>query len=114
MRPSLYLLKREIGRTIENPKTEVHFVVVDSDASKDYPFNFICVLPQIQSLVNKRSIFGRIFGEASVPLAKRLLTKALTHENDSEIKVEVEKRLKMFSKKIDSDRSIVKNPKKRG
>jgi hypothetical protein len=99
MRPRLYLLKREIGRTIENPKTEVHFVVVDSDTSKDYPLNFICVLPQIQGLVNRHSIFGKIFGEGSVPLAKRLLSKALTQERDLEIKVEVERRLKMFNKK---------------
>jgi hypothetical protein len=93
------LLKREIGRTIENPKTKVDFVVVDSDASKDYPLNFICVLPQIQGLVNRHSIFGKIFGEGSVPLAKKLLSKALTQERDLDIKMEVERRLKMFNQK---------------
>jgi hypothetical protein len=99
MKPRLYLLKREIGRAIENPKTEIHFVVVDSDTSKDYPLNFICLLPQIQGLVNRHSTFGKIFGEDSVPLAKRLLSKALTQERDLDIKVEVEKRLKMFNQK---------------
>ena len=99
MKPRLYFLKSEIGRKIENQKTEVHFVVVDPDNSRDYPFNFICVLPKTHGLVNRHSTFGKIFGEDSVPLAKQLLSKALTHERDREIKVEVEKRLKMFCQK---------------
>ena len=99
MKPCLYLLKREIGRTIENPKTKVHFVVVDSDTSKDYPLNFICVLPQIQGLLNRQSTFSKIFGEDSVPLAKKLLSKALTQERDLDVKMEVERRLKMFNQK---------------
>ena len=111
MRPSLYLLKREIGGKIENPKTEVHFVVVDSDTSKDYPLNFICVLPKIHGLDNRHSIFGKIFGEGSVPLAKSLLSKALAQERDSEIKMEVEKRLKTLNKKIMVAREIVIKPK---
>jgi len=46
MKPNLYFLKKRIGRTIENQKTEVHFVVVDSDTSKDYPLDLrrYCVL----------------------------------------------------------------------
>jgi len=99
MRPCLYLLKREIGGRIEDSKTEVHFVVVDSDISKAYPRNFICVLPKIQRLDNKHSAFRKIFGEGSVALAKRLLSKALAQERDLELKMEVEKRLKMFNKK---------------
>ncbi len=112
MKPNLYFLKKEIGRTIENQKTEVHFVVVDSDTSKDYPLNFICVLPQIQGLIKGRSTFGKIFGEESVPLAKRLLSKALIKERDFEIKVEVEKRLKMFNQKNNySPRKLWQNQK---
>ena len=112
MKPNLYFLKKEIGRTIENQKTEVHFVVVDSDTSKDYPLNFICVLPQIQGLIKGRSTFGKIFGEESIPLAKRLLSKALIKERDFEIKVEVEKRLKMFNQKNNySPRKLWQNQK---
>jgi hypothetical protein len=99
MKPSLYLVKRELGRTFENPKTEVHFIIVDSDISKDYPLNFICVLPQGQSLVSGHSAFRRIFGEDSVPLAKRLLSKSLFKERDLEINTEVGKRLKMLAPK---------------
>jgi len=97
MKPSLYLFKRDMGGTIENPKTEVHFVIVDSDKSRNYPLNFVCVLPQFQGLVNGHTTFRRIFGEDSVPLAKKLLSKALTKESDFEIKTEVGKRLKMLS-----------------
>ena len=99
MKPSLYVLKRDLGRNSENPKTEVHFVIIDSEASKDYPLNFVCVLPQGQSLVNGHSTFRKIFGEDSVPVARRLLSKALRKESDSEIKTEVGKRLKMLAPK---------------
>jgi hypothetical protein len=99
MKPSLYLFKRDVGGTIENPKTEVHFVIVDSDKSKDYPLNFVCVLPQVRGLVNGHSTFRRMFGEDSVPLAKKLLSKALTKERDLEISIEVGKRLKMLAQK---------------
>jgi hypothetical protein len=96
MKPSLYLFKRDIGRTIENPKTIVHFVVVDSETSKDYPLNFLCVLPNVQGLVSGHTIYSRIFGEESIPLAKRLLAKALKKESDLEIKSQVGQRLKMI------------------
>ena len=77
MKPSLFLFKRDIGRTIENPKTIVHFVVVDSEAPNRYPLNFVCVLPNVHGLISGHTIFSRIFGEDSIPLAKRLLAKAL-------------------------------------
>lgn len=96
MRPSLYLFKRDIGKKIENPKTIVHFVVVDSDAPKDYPLNFVCLLPNVHGLVKGHSIFSKIFGEESVALAKRLLVKAMKKEDDVEIQSEVGQRLKMI------------------
>jgi hypothetical protein len=99
MKLCLYYFKREIGGTIENPKTKIHFVIVDSETSKDYPLNFVCVLPQMHGLVNGNSTFGKIFGDESIPLARRLLSSALRQERDLEIKVEVEKRLKMFNQK---------------
>lgn len=92
-------IQKDLGRTFENPQTAVHFVIVDSEASKDYPSNFVCVLPRGQSLVSGHSAFRRLFGEDSVPLAKRLLSKALSKERDIEINTEVGKRLKMISPK---------------
>jgi len=96
MKPNLFLFKRDIGRTIENPKTIVHFVIVDSETRKNYPLNFVCVLPNVQGLVKGQTMFSRIFGEESVPLAKRLLAKALRRESDLEIKSQVGHRLKMI------------------
>ena len=46
MRPSLYLLKKQNGRTEVTMKTKVHVVVIDLDGSKRYPLNFICICPQ--------------------------------------------------------------------
>ena len=99
MKPRLYLLKREVGRSVENPKTEVLFVVIDSDISKNYPLNFVCVLPLSEGLWGGHSAFRKLFGEESIPLAKRLLSKALIKESDSEIKTEIGRRLKLLNPK---------------
>jgi hypothetical protein len=97
MNPRLYLLKRDVGRNLENPKTEVLFVVVDSDIPKTYPLNFVCVLPLSQGLCSGQSAFRKLFGKESIPLAKKLLSKALSKESDSEIKIEIRKRLKQLN-----------------
>jgi hypothetical protein len=94
MNPRLYLLKRKVGRSIENPKTDVLFVVVDSDKSKKYPLNFICMFPLSQGLCRGHSAFRKLFGEDSITLAKKLLSKALRNESDPEIKTEIKKRMK--------------------
>lgn len=99
MKPNLMLLKREIGRNIENPKTEVHFVVVDSEIRKDYPSNFVCKLPLSQTLLSGNSQFCKVFGVDSVPVAKKLLSKALAKESDPETKIEIGKRLKLLNPK---------------
>jgi hypothetical protein len=99
MKPSLYLLKREIGKTLENPKTEILFVVVDSDKSKAYPLNFVCVLPLSQGLCSGHSAYSKLFGQDSIPLAKKLLSKAFAKESDLEIKTEIGKRLKLLNPK---------------
>ena len=95
MKPHLILFKKEVGR-LDYPKTEVHFVVVDSDKSKEYPMNFVCVLPLSQSLHCGHSTFRKMFGEESIPLAKKLLSKALSKESDYEIKTEIGKRLQLL------------------
>ena len=99
MKPRLHLIKREIGKSLENPKTEVLFAVVDSDIPKSYPLNFVCLMPLSQSLFGGHSTFRNLFGEDSVPLAKKLLTKALAKERDFETKSEIEKRLTLLNPK---------------
>jgi hypothetical protein len=71
------------------------FAVVDSDKS-----NFICMLPsQISVDQKKNNVFSKMFGEKCEEQAKTLLTHALLGENDSDIKNEIERRLKLLDPK---------------
>jgi hypothetical protein len=78
----------------------IRFTVIDLDKSKKYPANYVCMLP-LEPRANGKAhnIFSELFGNDSLELAKRLLTKALKTENDSEIKAEIEKRLKLLEPK---------------
>ena len=76
------------------------FAVIDSDKSKGYPSNFICLLPsQISVEQKKNSVFSKLFGEKCEEQAKTLLTHALVSENNSEVKTEIERRLKLLDPK---------------
>ncbi|MGD0645688.1 MAG: hypothetical protein ABSA75_12355 [Candidatus Bathyarchaeia archaeon] len=95
MRPRLYMLKKQNGRTEVTMETEVQVVVVDLDRSKEYPLNFVCVLPQITGSLGKHSnIFSKIFGASSLDVARKLLQRSFRREKDSEIREELTKRLK--------------------
>ena len=78
------------------------FAVVDTDKSRDYPANFVCLLPSI-SIVNEfgksNNVFMKIFGNKSLEQAKLLLTEASKTENEPEIKNEIERRLKLLEPK---------------
>lgn len=78
----------------------IRFAVIDVDKSKNYPANYVCILP-LQPRANGKAhnIFSELFGNDSLELAKRLLTEALKTENDSEIKAEIEKRLRLLEPK---------------
>jgi len=78
----------------------IRFAVIDLDRSKKYTANYVCMLPQ-QPRANGKShnVFSKLFGKDSLELAKRLLTRALRAESDSEIKAEIEKRLKLLEPK---------------
>jgi len=99
MNPKLYIFKRDDVRDY-SMRNHIHFAVVDMDRSKEYPLNFVCVLPQQMSvMVKQSSAFAKIFGESSLQMAKKLLTEALEMEDDSEIKTEIAKRLKLLEPK---------------
>lgn len=78
----------------------IRFAVVDLDKSRNYPANYVCMLP-LQPRANGKvhNVFSELFGNDSLELAKRLLTKASKTESDPEIKVEIEKRLKLLEPK---------------
>ena len=76
------------------------FAVVDSDKSNSYPLNFVCMLPtKLNSKGKGLSVFVKVFGDKSLEQARALLTGALLTEDDSEVKAEIERRLKLLDAK---------------
>lgn len=81
-----------------NSRWTYRFAVVDNNKSKNYPANFVCMLPikLYQGKANYGSVFGTLFGDKSLDFAIGLLSDALKTEDDAEIKAEIEKRLKLI------------------
>ena len=78
----------------------IQLVVVDLDKSKRYPLNFVCVLPRYFRVLEKRSSkFAKLFGEKSLCMAKKLLLDAKHNENDPEITIAINKRIKDIDSK---------------
>jgi len=77
------------------------FAVVDYGRSSNYPSNFVCMLPAKIEVVKGKSTnaFGGLFGDNCVPFAIELLNKALKTENETEVKTEIERRLKLLGPK---------------
>ncbi len=75
------------------------FAVVDCTKTKQYPANFVCILPVKVDLKNKNnsSAFGTLFGERSIEVAVELLNAALKSENDKSVKDEIERRMKLLA-----------------
>ncbi len=70
------------------------FAVIDLDKSKTYPANFVCMLPKKPTINDTpHNIFSKIYGKESIKVAKQLLKKALSSENDLEIKNAISERL---------------------
>lgn len=99
MKPRLYIMKIANAKDYSS-KRAIRFAVVDSEITKAYPSNFICMLPQhVSAADDDSSVFARTFGETRVELAKKLLASALETEDDSDIKAEIRERLKLLAPK---------------
>jgi len=74
------------------------FAIVDSSKSKNYPANFVCMLPiKVDQRKGKNAnVFGELFGDRSLDYAIELLNDAHKNESDSEVKMEIERRLKLL------------------
>ena len=73
------------------------FAVVDLDKAKSYPLNFVCLLPtNINADGKSQSVFLQVFGDKSVEQARALLAGVLETEDDSEVKAEITRRLKLL------------------
>ena len=81
-------------------KDYIKFAVVDLETSKEYPANFVCILPRnIRPNDKNASNFERKFGDESLDLANKLLKNALRVERDKEIKTEIRERLSLLRSK---------------
>jgi hypothetical protein len=84
------------------------FAIVDLDKGKDYPVNFVCMLPmQIGSEGKGTNIFTRALGVKSVEMAKKLLVDALKASADSDVKGEIKRRLKLLEPKPFCEKACV-------
>ena len=72
------------------------FAVVNCSKSKSYPQNFVCMLPSQFGKGKIDSAFLKLFGDKSSEQAESLLKSALETEDDSEVKAEIERRLKLL------------------
>ncbi len=87
----------ELNSKEDNPfQRNFRFAVVDFNKSESYPSNFVCMLPLKLGAGKTDSVFLKLFGTKSVEQARVLLTAALKVENDSVIKAEIERRLKLL------------------
>jgi hypothetical protein len=84
------------------------FAVIDLDKAEAYPLNFVCMLPMKLSADGKvESAFVKVFGDKSVEVAQKLLLEALERESDSEVKGEIERRLKLLEPEPDIEKRCV-------
>jgi hypothetical protein len=75
----------------------LRFAVVDLNKSKNYPFNFVSMLPmRIDSGEKTPNVFTKFFGNKSLETARGLLTESLKKEHGSEIKAELARRLNLL------------------
>jgi hypothetical protein len=87
---------------MDNSLTKTYrFAVLDLNKAKDYPANFVCMLPLKVDQRNGKTlnVFGELFGDKSVDFAIGLLNDALKNESDVEVKTELERRLKLIDPK---------------
>ena len=76
------------------------FAVLDLDKAETYPLNYVCTLPKkLDADARNESVFMKTFGEKGYKLARNLLRKSLTQESSSEVKREIERRLKLLEPK---------------
>jgi len=97
MKLQLYITKRETKHYNTRIKTKHLFAVIDLDKSKQYPQNFVSVLPKkINAIVKPANIFEELFGNKSLELANQLLKKALKTRPDLETSQAIRERIELL------------------
>jgi hypothetical protein len=97
MKLRLRITKKE---TKDYTKPQHRFTVIDLDKSKQYPQNFVCILPKtIKEQPKPYSTFEKVFGNESKKIATHLLQKALRSRPDPETAKAIRDRLKILRPK---------------
>jgi hypothetical protein len=95
----LHISRHDDARDYSEGK-HFRFAVTDLEKDKNYPANFVCMLPlNVEFNGKAHNIFTRIFGSDSLKVAKWMLLDALEREKDSAIRDEIERRLKLLDSK---------------
>jgi hypothetical protein len=101
MNLQLLITKKETRHHNTITKTKHLFAVIDLDKSKQYPENFVSVLPKtIKAIVKPANTFERIFGNKSLEMATQLLEEALLTRPNSETTKAIRERLKLLHPQI--------------
>ena len=80
--------------------SHIRLAVIDLDKSKEYPANFVCILPRTNNPNAKtQNKFQEKYGSQSQKIIKKLLEQALKSTNDQDIKKELIARLKLLNPK---------------
>ncbi len=81
-------------------KIKYLFAVIDLDKSKQYPQNFVSVLPKkIDAIVKPSNKFEELYGNQSLEMANQLLETALKSRPDAETTKAIMVRLKLLEPK---------------
>lgn len=103
MNLQLLITKKETRYHNTITKTKHLFSVIDMDRSKQYPQNFVSVLPKnINAIVKPSNIFEEIFGNQSIDMAKQLLEEALKKRPDIETTKAIRERLKLLHPQLNN------------
>ena len=100
MNLQLLITKREIKHYNTKTKIQYRFAVIDPDKSKQYPTNFVCMLPRtIKPKAKQQNKFVKTYGNKSLELAKQLLNQALKTEDDPDARNKIRERLRLLAPK---------------
>ncbi len=98
MNLQLRITKKEYAYHNNRTRNKHLFAVIDLDESKQYPQNFVSMLPlHIRAIVKPSNVFEGLFGNKSLEIANRLLHKALESRPDSETARAIRERIELLA-----------------
>jgi len=121
MNLQLLITKKEYVHYNNRTRTKHLFAVIDLDESKQYPHNFVSMLPlHIRATLKPSNVFEGLFGNKSLEIANQLLHRALESRPDSETAKAIRERIELLATQQNNGAqcqncgSTIKQYKKRG